>query len=331
MQARAILSMHLAPKPKASEHPHGLSTVESTGGRSFVIQSFDGVPLRCACWPAIRPPESGTILYLQGRTEFIEKNLETIGDLRRRGFAVWTLDWRGQGLSGRLLDDPHKGHVANYEDYLLDLQLLFGGHMKNQATSPFILLGHSMGAHIGLRFLHDHPDTFERAVLCSPMIDIRSGLVGFCARLMATVAAAFGAAHRYVPGTGPYDANSRRFEGNTLTADPERFARTHAYIAADPRLALGGPTLGWLAASFRSIAQLRRDAKAIRKPVLIVSAGDERVVDNAAQHRLVQRDLANGRLVTIAGARHEVLCERDDIRDIFWRHFDDVTGHRASA
>src|SRR5262249_62139395 len=62
------------------------------------IQTPDGVNLRFARW-APPPGRKGTVLVLQGRAEFIEKYFETVRDLRARGFAVVTFDWRGQGLS----------------------------------------------------------------------------------------------------------------------------------------------------------------------------------------------------------------------------------------
>ncbi|MFX6288900.1 alpha/beta fold hydrolase, partial [Acinetobacter baumannii] len=64
----------------------------------------------------------GTVCLLQGRAEFIEKYYETIHELRARGFAVVAFDWRGQGESDRRVDDPHKGHVARFDDYRLDLR-----------------------------------------------------------------------------------------------------------------------------------------------------------------------------------------------------------------
>ena len=63
------------------------------------------------------------MVLLQGRAEFVEKYGETVGDLGARGFAVYALDWRGQGRSGRVLKDPRKGHVVSYDDYLKDLDL----------------------------------------------------------------------------------------------------------------------------------------------------------------------------------------------------------------
>jgi lysophospholipase len=64
------------------------------------LKTRDGVGLRFARWlpPAGR---KGTVVLLQGRAEWIEKYFETVRDLRARGFAVATIDWRGQGLSSK--------------------------------------------------------------------------------------------------------------------------------------------------------------------------------------------------------------------------------------
>ncbi|WP_204328396.1 alpha/beta hydrolase, partial [Stenotrophomonas maltophilia] len=70
-------------------------------------------------WPTGRVGAKGTVCLLQGRAEFIEKYYETIGDLRRRGFAVVAFDWRGQGESARDVADPHKGHVGRFGHYRL--------------------------------------------------------------------------------------------------------------------------------------------------------------------------------------------------------------------
>jgi len=67
---------------------------------SGTIKTPDGVSLRFARWEP-PPGRKGTVCLFQGRSEFIEKYFETVRDLRARGFAVATLDWRGQGLSER--------------------------------------------------------------------------------------------------------------------------------------------------------------------------------------------------------------------------------------
>ena len=61
----------------------------------------DAATASCCALPACAPPpgRKGTVCMFQGRAEFIEKYFETVRDLRARGFAVATLDWRGQGRS----------------------------------------------------------------------------------------------------------------------------------------------------------------------------------------------------------------------------------------
>jgi len=68
------------------------------------LKTPDRVDLRFARWA---PPagRKGTVCIFQGRAEFIEKYYEMARELRARGFAVATFDWRGQGLSQRALKD----------------------------------------------------------------------------------------------------------------------------------------------------------------------------------------------------------------------------------
>ena len=134
-------------------------------------------PLRTAVWPAPPGGARGTVVLLQGRAEFIEKYGETVDDLRARGFAVYALDWRGQGRSGRVLKDSRKGHVVSYEDYLRDLNLFLERLVVAQAPRPIVVLAHSMGGHIVLRHRAEHdsraaPYFAAGIVLSAPMVNI---------------------------------------------------------------------------------------------------------------------------------------------------------------
>jgi alpha-beta hydrolase superfamily lysophospholipase len=80
------------------------------------LKTRDGVSLRFARW-APPPGRKGTVCLFQGRSEFIEKYFETVRDLRTRGFAVATLDWRGQGMSDRALRNRRKGYVRSFSQY----------------------------------------------------------------------------------------------------------------------------------------------------------------------------------------------------------------------
>src|SRR3979411_1317597 len=68
------------------------------GAVTGMLKTPDGVSIRFARWPP-PPGRKGTVCIFNGRTEFIEKYFEVARELHARGFAVATIDWRGQGLS----------------------------------------------------------------------------------------------------------------------------------------------------------------------------------------------------------------------------------------
>lgn len=287
--------------------------------------SRDGLSIRWGYGAATVPRVRGTVLLLNGRTEFMEKYSEVVDELNQRGFDVYTSDWRGQGLSSRMLADRHKGHVACFEDYLDDLERLVAIAGDRRAPGPYLLLGHSMGGHLALRFLDRRPDLFARVVVTSPMIDIQ--LPRFfprqVLRWLVRRALRNGLQDAYIPGSGGYGARDRRFKGNDLTSDRVRFERCVAMIRRDPRLALGGATYGWLAAALQSIDGMAAPgfARSLETPLLMVTASEDRIVCPRAQARFC-RCVPGGRSVCIQGARHELLVETDACRAQFWRAWD---------
>ena len=58
------------------------------------------------------------------------------------------MDWRGQGLSERLIDDPQVSWVADYDDFVKDLHLFVMEVVKPYSRLPLIIMGHSMGANV---------------------------------------------------------------------------------------------------------------------------------------------------------------------------------------
>lgn len=266
----------------------------------------------------------GAVVLLGGRKEFIEKYRETITELIARGFDVYTFDWRGQGLSTRLLENRHKGHVGSFDHYVKDLSQFMEKIVPAQKGRKLIFLAHSMGGHIALRYLHENPGRVTGAVLTAPMIDIDTApLPKKVARWVTAAAMLAGRGEGYAIGSKDYDPQAMRFPKNPLTGDPVRFAVEKSQIRQNPDLALGGVTYGWLWESFRSIDRMkgRRFASEISTPVLVINAGRDTIVDGRAQQRICRR-MPGGRFVCIEGARHEILKEIDEIRNAFWDAFD---------
>ena len=122
-----------------------------TGAITGLMIAEDGAGLRYARWPATRGPRRGTVVIAPGRGEFIEKYFEVVAELRRRGFAVAVMDWRGQGGSDRLLDHPRKGHVEDFAEYDRDLRQFMKEIVLPDCPPPYTALGHSMGGAILMR------------------------------------------------------------------------------------------------------------------------------------------------------------------------------------
>jgi lysophospholipase len=69
----------------------------------------DGMRLRHGFWVCGDSACRGTVFLLTGRSEYMEKYAEVVQELNGRGFDVYSFDWRGQGLSERILHNPAKG------------------------------------------------------------------------------------------------------------------------------------------------------------------------------------------------------------------------------
>src|SRR5205085_3158379 len=134
-----------------------------------------GATLRAARFPAAPDvPARGTCVLLNGQTEFIEKYFEVIDELRGRGFAVATMDWRGQGGSTRMTEDSRKSFVGDFSEYDEDLDTLMNWIVRPMLAGGEkpVALAHSMGAHNLLRLLVRKPASFAAGVLSAPMIGI---------------------------------------------------------------------------------------------------------------------------------------------------------------
>jgi len=292
--------------------------------RASYFKTPDNLSIRYASYVPDGPPPAGTVVLLGGRAEFIEKHQETIDDLNHRHLAVYTMDWRGQGLSSRLLEDRHRGHIDSFDRYIDDLDLYMQTMVRPNARPPLIFLAHSMGAHITLRYLRRSAAGVSGAVLVSPMIGIQTKpMPNALVRRLVRLARRANWSERYIPGASFYDPEQKPFENNPLTSDPDRFMDEKQKIAANPDLALGGVTYGWLSAAFDSIdAIFTADSwKNMPVPVLMLGGSADRVVSVPAMQRMCQR-MANCRCIVLENAKHELLKETDAVRRQFWGEFD---------
>ncbi|MFD1302157.1 alpha/beta fold hydrolase [Methylobacterium marchantiae] len=293
------------------------------GGTLVTVHADDGIGLRVAHWRPTTRLVKGTVCLLQGRAEFIEKYYETITDLRRRGFAVVAFDWRGQGESQRQVADPHCGHVARFDDYHRDLKAIEDAILRPLMPHPHMCLAHSMGGAVALTGAAEGWLPFTRIVTVAPMLSIRMIRFPGASFLLARILHRLGFGRRYIPRGKPVSIATNPFQGNRLSGDPARYERNAQAARAVGAGAVGDPSVGWIVGAFRAMAKLSdpRAAAAIRIPALVIAAGADPVCDTRITERFVAR-MPSGFLMVLPDARHEILSERDAIRDDFWAAFD---------
>lgn len=292
------------------------------GGRAVFARTSDGTRLRLAAWHP--QGATATVLLFPGRTEYIEKYGPAAGEFARAGLATLVVDWRGQGLSGRLGRDPLSGHVISFSDYQHDVAAMTSAAGALGLPGRRMLFAHSMGGAVGLRALILGLGV-ERVAFSAPMWGIAlSSALRPAAWALSFAARHLGLGHRYAPGTGgPGSPSAAAFAENLLTGDPEMLAWLAHQVEAHPELALGGPSMHWLSEALLECRRLEA-VPSPAKPCLTLLGSAERVVDPRPIHRRMKA-WPGGRLVILPGARHEALMESPRRRarayEMIIRHF----------
>jgi lysophospholipase len=261
------------------------------------------------------PSEKGALVILPGKSESFLKYAELIYDLRSSGFSLYLMDHRGMGFSEALLsDDPGKVHVESFDHYVQDLRTFIDQVVDASPHTRRVLLGHSMGGTVALIFLERHPQVFDGAIISAPMLQvITDPLAEWVAHAMSGVAVRIGLGGRYCPWRGPWEPGT--FAGNLFTRSHARWSLWQEQLIPSRGLTgMGGPTQRWLRESMNAGRRARRDAGQVCVPVILFRAGLDDVVRPGAQEDAC-RCMTYCELRLLPTARHEILIERDEIRD----------------
>jgi lysophospholipase len=285
-------------------------------GQFGQLKGQAGVPLRFALYgPPEGTPVRGVINLFGGRNESIAKYAEVLfnlRDLRAQGYVVALMDHRGQGFSGRELDQD-KGHVSHFDDYIADEQT-FTTFLKKEYGDrvPFDAMAHSMGGAIAMRLFEKHPGTYRKAVLLSPMLAIDPHMPGWIASTVGRIAGTL-LPSNYALSKGPYKAVGAQ---NSLTSSAARAEFMNDMVEIFPDSRLGGPTWRWMRESMRADRELfKKDelAKIGSTQIQVWSARADTVVKPSAEDGLA-KDLGIP-LRKFEGMKHELLMAPDSTRN----------------
>lgn len=280
-----------------------------------------GIKIRYGVFGAAGRPLKGTVVVFTGRNEAIEKYFETITDLSKRGFGVAIMDWRGQAGSGRMLKDPQRGYVERFGSYLADIDRFFTEVVLPDCRGPYYVLAHSTGALAALAAVPTLVNRVRRMVLIAPLLGSDSLPFSLkTTRRVTGLMRMLGLGRLYASG-GAWQPTP--FAENVLTSDEARYKRNTLLYTTYRQLSLGSPTVSWINA-VSTASEMVQDpdfCARIHMPILLVAAGADTVVSTRDIERYARR-IRSASIVTIDGAKHEILQESDHYREQFFAAFD---------
>lgn len=294
-------------------------------GQFSSFQGVDNKRINYASFIVDNP--KNCLVISPGRSESYLKYQELVFDLSALNINIFIIDHRGQGLSERLLENPHKGYVNEFDDYADDLQTLIDTIVKPHcvANEQPLLLSHSMGGAIATRLVQKYPQSVKTVLLSSPMIAInKGGLPEWLAKMLISTGNMLNHLLSdqawYFMGQGDYQAKD--FANNHLMHSQIRYQTFIDLYQAQPQLQLGGVTFNWLKQAVLTQQKIFAELDKISTPIAIMQAGNDTIVDNSAQDNFCQQlnqykpNLCQqSQPHVIEGAKHELIFESDKYRN----------------
>lgn len=291
-------------------------------GDFIYVRMKDNKKIRLAYWKVINDHKNsaGTILLQHGHNEFIEKYYETIQELIDRNFNVVCFDWRGQGMSDRMIDNQNKQYIEDFSIHMSDLNYIINEIIKKHFPSPLFGIGHSMGGHLLLLHQEINQNNFKSIVLSAPMLGFKYEKFLF---IIAFLSKFFLNKDGYFPFSRPNLGNETPFDENDLTSDYDRYTRTQRLVRKKPNIRLWGVTNAWVNAAKKSLKKIRKKewCENIKTPIIIINPLNDKVVYSKKTQNLAKK-LNNCEIFNFDKIEHEILMEKDEYRKNFWNIFD---------
>lgn len=237
-----------------------------------MYRASDGYPLQYRHWRPAGSPR-GIVIALHGIQSHGGWYQYSCRRLAEEGYEVFFLDRRGSGLNAR-----ERGHAPHEDRLIADVrQFLLGlkWERRNAPHCPLTLMGVSWGGRLAAACAASHPQDFDGLALLYP---------GLYPRQRPTWRQRYQLEWAASAGWGTYSVPIQ-------LNDPALFSDSPAwqeFIRRD-ELALHRVTVDFLRANLRLGPRIEQRAANIRGPVLMMLAGKDRIIDNAANRAWLQR------------------------------------------
>jgi alpha-beta hydrolase superfamily lysophospholipase len=245
----------------------------------------DGARLALRRESAARP--RGALILLHGFGDHSGRYGEVAAWFAARGVSVYALDQRGHGKSpGR------RGHMSRFAQFVSDVVAL-RKLVAGEVAAPQLLLGHSFGGLVALRYLETGPEELAGAIVSSPFLAVAMPVPRW-KRLLARALVGVLPALPVATGLDPAHLSTDPAVGQAAKSDPlyHRVMTPRAYREV-------------LAAQATAAAEGER----IRVPLLCLVAGDDRIVSRAVTEAFARSLTLDVTVKVYDGFFHEVFNE----------------------
>ena len=292
---------------------------------SLFFTTDQGRKIRYASAPA-HGVSRGTVVLTHGYSEHAELLFEVIHEYQKMGFDVWTMDWHGQGFSGRTsAKDTLPCNEDKMSDHVADLHEFATRIVARDKSKPMILSTNSMGGHVGMLYLQQYPETFNASVMAAPMLDIYRLNMPVYLRAMVRalfhLVCALGLARTPVP---TFAGLCDRFNLAALGIDAHkndspRQKRNHALRNHFKAAQISLPSFGWIRNSFETADHMMKpeNLAKVSIPVLLGTGGKDKLVDAETHDRAV-KSMPQCTHAVFNHAAHNLWFEQDNAYNL-WR------------
>lgn len=219
-------------------------------------------------WLPAEGKPAAALIVVHGNGEHTGRYTHMARWFAERRVAVYCMDQRGYGRSGGV-----RGHVSRFDEYLADLRIFVDLVAEYSAgLARPVLLGHSLGGLVALRYAEQFPETLRGLILCSPWL---------------ALARPFPAPARAVIGVLSVVAPRLHWDTSGRGGGPDRVRRDPAmsrFVAADP-LRVRRMTPRWFTEVTRAQRAAIDDAINLDLPSLWLQAGSDHVVSAAVSRQ----------------------------------------------
>ncbi|HUG91471.1 MAG TPA: lysophospholipase [Planctomycetaceae bacterium] len=276
-----------APEPHSGDVARAGLAAVSYGEEQLVRP--DSISLLVRHYQPAQETAARTLLLVHGLSEHGERYDHVARVFAGRRWNVVVPDARGHGRSGGTAT-----HVRQFRRYCDDLNAI----LDHVAAAPgrTAVVGHSMGALVAIRHAQRFPGRAAALALISPLL-----------RVAVRVPAGLFVLGRVLSFVAPRTRFQTRVDPSLTTRSLDVLARR----LADP-LIHRSVTAGWFFAMRRALRNAWREAPGLRVPLLVLQAGQDRIVDpDAAREWLASAGSADKTFRCLPEHYHELLNEPD--------------------